>query len=460
MTQRPSNRRTFLRSSAWAGLLAAGGKAGLAHAAPTGTTAAATEAAKGMRLFSQPDLNFEALFALGTTAYGAGEAGEIFATVDSINKAGASYQTFFDGFMARAAKTGQIAADAGKAGHRVSARGAHLRAAQYYNQALFFVLGTSTPNQEADVYKRMQQHWNSATALFNPVFEPVRIPYQGTHLPGYFLHAGDDGAPRPTVIVMNGSDAQFVDVYAFGGAAATERGWNALIFEGPGQGSMLFEHKMPFRPDWEKVITPVVDFLVQRPDVDARRVALTGWSFGGLLATRAAAFEKRLAAVVADPGSVDSWLAYPETLRRLVSPKTGKKKADQIWQKEIVPHLPRQARFTLSKRSEIYGRQFLEAARAGKMFDSLWDLAQIITQYRVDDVAAKITTPVLVTQYEGEQFTPDGGQKLYNLLTGSKELATFTAAEGAGLHDGPLAPQRRNQVVYDWLADVFAKVGA
>ena len=31
----------------------------------------------------------------------------------------------------------------------------------------------------------------------------------------------------------------------------------------------------------------------------------------------------------------------------------------------------------------------------------------------------------------------------------------FTAADGAELHDGPVAPQRRNEVVFDWLDDVL-----
>jgi hypothetical protein len=39
------------------------------------------------------------LFALGESTYAAGEVGEVLATVDAINAAGATYQTFFDGFM-------------------------------------------------------------------------------------------------------------------------------------------------------------------------------------------------------------------------------------------------------------------------------------------------------------------------------------------------------------------------
>src|SRR5215467_11983379 len=56
------------------------------------------------------------------------------------------------------------------------------------------------------------------------------------------------------------------------------------------------------RPDWENVVRAVVDFVLARPEVDPRRVALIGWSFGGYLAPRAASGEPRLAACIADPG--------------------------------------------------------------------------------------------------------------------------------------------------------------
>ena len=63
----------------------------------------------------------------------------------------------------------------------------------------------------------------------------------------------------------NGSDGQNVDMLAQGGLAALERGYNVVIFEGPGQGSQLFLHDVPFRPDWENVITPIVDHLERAP---------------------------------------------------------------------------------------------------------------------------------------------------------------------------------------------------
>jgi pimeloyl-ACP methyl ester carboxylesterase len=105
----------------------------------------------------------------------------------------------------------------------------------------------------------------------------------------------------------------------YGAAEAVALGYNALLFEGPGQGSMLHLRGIGFRPDWEAVITPVVDYLVGRPDVDPGRIALVGWSQGGALAARAAAFEHRLAALVLDPGVSDFMAVFhlPEELVRL-----------------------------------------------------------------------------------------------------------------------------------------------
>lgn len=64
---------------------------------------------------------------------------------------------------------------------------------------------------------------------------------------------------------------------------ALRRGYDVLIFDGPGQQSELFERNVPFRPDWEHVISPVYDFIVGLDGVDAERVALYGDQSGQLL---------------------------------------------------------------------------------------------------------------------------------------------------------------------------------
>jgi dienelactone hydrolase len=221
----------------------------------------------------------------------------------------------------------------------------------------------------------MQRCWQQASQLFDPPFEPVRIPYGGSFLPGYLLRQDTRTVRRPTVILNNGEDAQNDRLYAYGGAAALERGYNALIFEGPGQGSVLFQRQVPFRPDWENVITPVVDYLRSRPDVDPSRIALSGSSLGGELVIRAAAFEHRLAAVIADPGILSVWLSwttgFPE-LGTLFASGASKQEINAAWTKKIVPAFNAVDRFEVPKRAEGYGRPFLLAARAGQVFADLF----------------------------------------------------------------------------------------
>jgi alpha-beta hydrolase superfamily lysophospholipase len=58
------------------------------------------------------------------------------------------------------------------------------------------------------------------------------------------------------VILVNGYDGTAEELYFTNGAAALERGYDVLAFDGPGQGAMIIDHGVPFRPDWENVITP------------------------------------------------------------------------------------------------------------------------------------------------------------------------------------------------------------
>src|SRR5580704_3564653 len=67
-------------------------------------------------------------------------------------------------------------------------------------------------------------------------------------------------------------------MWLWGGAGAIARGYDCLTFDGPGQDYALWKQQLHFRPDWEKVITPVVDFALSRPEVDAKRIAIQGIS--------------------------------------------------------------------------------------------------------------------------------------------------------------------------------------
>jgi hypothetical protein len=113
--------------------------------------------------------------------------------------------------------------------------------------------------------------------------ERVWIAYENTALPAYFFAAPDaaPGEPRPLVIVNNGSDGATSQMWVHGGAAASERGYHWMTFDGPGQQATLVEQGIPFRHDWEAVLTPVLDAMLARPDVDPERVAVIGISQAG-----------------------------------------------------------------------------------------------------------------------------------------------------------------------------------
>lgn len=90
-----------------------------------------------------------------------------------------------------------------------------------------------------------------------------------------------------------------------GARAAVERGYNVLVFDGPGQYSSVHRQGLHFRHDWENVVTPVLNYALTRKDVDPTKIALHAESLGGYLAPRAAAFEHRLSACISDDGVYD-----------------------------------------------------------------------------------------------------------------------------------------------------------
>src|SRR3712207_6143485 len=151
--------------------------------------------------------------------------------------------------------------------------------------------------------------------MTSPV-EPVEIPFEGTTLPGYFCRVDDSDRPRPTLICTNGYDSTIYELY-LDFAAALRRGYNLLLYDGPGQGRPLIKQGLVMRPDWENVVRPVVDYALTRPEVDAEKLVIMGISLGGYLAPRAASAEHRLAACIADPGLWDMLEAMKARLSAL-----------------------------------------------------------------------------------------------------------------------------------------------
>ncbi len=392
--------------------------------------------------FTDEGFNFETQTLLGGVRTGCGDSGEILATIASIvDGDDTSWVTAWQG---TAARIEAIAEGCAARGHDVSARDAYLRAAVYYGAALSAVDGTDDPDTAlATIFAAHRRCFNAHVARLERPGQRIEIPYEATTLPGYFFPSGD--GRRPTIILTNGSDGPITTLWPAVGAAAVARGYHVVAYDGPGQQSMLFERQVPFRPDWETVITPIVNYLIARDDVDPERLALYGISQGGYWVPRALAFEHRLAAAVADPGVDDvasSWhdnLKPPEMIELL---DAGDREAFDQFLEIGMADAPEQ-RKAMAWRSKPYG------------ITSAYDVFKAVEQYRLGNLGSQITTPLLITNPEAEQFWPGQAERLYQGLPGPKKLVPFTAAEGADRHCEPMARALLDQRMFDWLDETL-----
>jgi hypothetical protein len=87
---------------------------------------------------------------------------------------------------------------------------------------------------------------------------------------------------------------------------------------------------------------------------------------------------------------------------------------------------------------------------------SPFDTFTAVRQYTLQGLADRITTPLLVTDPEGEQFWPGQSKRLYHAAGGPKRLVGFTAAEGAAGHCEPMARTLLEQRMFDWLDEVLS----
>lgn len=402
------------------------------------------ELKKKQYFFKHQGMDYGTLIVLGGCRYGAADPGEVISTVSRV--ADGDFEGWFRQWTATAERVLGIAEGCAAAGNRLSARNAYLRAAGYFAAANSMVDGSDDPSRVVPTWKRHLACWEEFCSRLDPPAEKVAIPYGATPMPGYlFRPAG--GGPRPTVIFNNGSDGPTCAMWASGIAAALARGYAALSFDGPGQNAMLWLHNIPFRYDWEKVITPVVDFLQARPEVDPGRIALSGISQGGYWILRALAFEERIAAGIADPGVMDVSTAMMEKLGSGLV---------RILEQGEAEKFNRRIRMGLRLMGRA-GRREVEFRMKPYCTEDFFKWASLSREFNLREVIGKIKCPVFIADPEDEQFWPGQSRQVYEALQCPKTIVRFTAAEGANWHCQPLARGLYDQRMFDWLDTVLIR---
>jgi pimeloyl-ACP methyl ester carboxylesterase len=382
------------------------------------------------------DLYLQA-FPLNFQTYGGAAAGEAFYAASRVNEK--DLESWVHEWSALAARVEAEGAKALERGHKVSSREAYLRAYTYHRTATL-CLRVADPRFRT-TWQRMRSCFRRSAGLFDPPIEPVEIPYEGSTLPAYFVRAEATEERRPTVIVIGGGETFCEELYFWGGAAAAQRGYNALLVDMPGQGATPFEG-MHHRHDVEVPMGAVMDYLEERSEVDLERVAAYGLSLGGYIVLRSASYEERIKACAVSTPLVD-WHqtledAMPALLRRAPRPLFNK-----------VMRLGN----LFSKTQLIAYEKFFEWQVGAKSFADAMDMFR---PWKVD--VSRISCPVLCMLGTGEQHTfKKQTYACYAALRSPKALRIFTEEEGADAHSQANNQRLAHQVVFDFFDETFAQ---
>src|ERR671921_880189 len=350
--------------------------------------------------------------------------GEVSATTSRIEEG--NRNGWYEQWTATADRVAALGDESARAGHTVSARDAYLRASSYYRTAYLPLYGSPVDPRLVQAFDKETTVFQKAAALMKPPVEPVEIPYEGTTLPGYSCRVDDSGRPRPTLVCTNGYDSTINEMYVTF-ATALARGYNLLLFDGPGQGRPLIEQGLVFRPDWENVV-------------------ILGWSFGGYLAPRAASGEHRLAACIADPGFWDLFEANKAGLSML--PKETFNKLPDVDPSVLEPFMEK-IRADPKLRWSIVQRNFWVHG-----IDSLLEFLKISEDYSLKEMAAQIRCPTLLGWSESDPLSWNA-ERIYDSLTCPRKLVRFMNAEGAGDHCEVRARRLFDQRAFDWLDETL-----
>jgi dipeptidyl aminopeptidase/acylaminoacyl peptidase len=227
--------------------------------------------------------------------------------------------------------------------------------------------------------------------------------------------------PAPTVVIVNGMDnAKEMSIF-FAGLEFARRGINTLAIDGPGQGESLRLHGIHSRFDYEVPGAAAYDYVAGRPDVDPKRVAIMGYSFGGYYSSRIAACEHRYAAGIALSALHWDLAAWQTRIKE---------------RNRSAPATVAQSNF-----------QFQWVVNAATPDEAI----EIARTFTVKDVAKDIGCPFLITHGGNDRVVPvENAPRLFEAV-GSKRkmLKIFSTEEGGAEH----AHVDNRQVGIDYAAD-------
>ena len=244
------------------------------------------------------------------------------------------------------------------------------------------------------------------------------VVYGGTSLSAYRL---TPASPRGGIVIFGGFDS-YIEEWLPMLLALRDAGLDVVAFDGPGQGAAL-EAGLPMTADWHKPVGAVLDHF----GVDD--VTLMGFSLGGCLVMRAAAYEPRVSRVIADDVLADFTACFAY---RLAAPQKALLVNAGRVPAVVVDRLINRAR----SRNLLADWGIGNAERVFGVNTPAQALAAVLA-LRTDDVSSRITQDVLLMAGAEDHYVPLAqlGAQIQTLTNARSVTArVFTRADSAQNH--------------------------
>jgi esterase/lipase len=408
------------------------------------------------QLSSDSEFAFQLEILLSKASGGGTASGEILRAA-AVLKPG-DFESWYDEFKFLGDKLHTIASSVDPLRFPISAREQYFRASTYYRTAGFFLHHNASD-------PRLTQLLNAQLADYQKAIELLPQPGQLVELktaynftvPVYYFPApkaadGCNTKRLPTVILGTGYDGAQQDLYHELKNDVHARGWNFITYEGPGQLTVRQQQNIGFIPEWWEVITPIVDYLATRDDVDMDKVALGGISYGGLLAPLAATREHRLAAVLAIDGLVDPQQLIVEAFNASIPAsiklyEEGNRTAFNAYIEDV---------YNLPETSSSFRWLIDQGIWSFDTPDAYGWLQKMGTIFLNETTIKQIECPVFVGSGQDDQIGGGGQPEMLANMLGNKAFyQLFDTDIGAGEHTQAGSESLLALATLDWLTDVF-----
>lgn len=341
----------------------------------------------------------------------------------------------------------KLAQESLRGGHIVSARTGFLRASNYYRTAEY---GTPPDHPRFhELWKKSVQCFGEAAELFDPPIERVTINFEGKDLPGYLWRPDSSNTPRPTLIAAGGNDTSLEELVFMCGFDAVQRGYNFFTFEQHGhRGAVHLYEDFVKQANYETLYGVAIDWLIEQSGVD-ERIAITGFSFGGYVSARVAAYEKRIKAVIPSSPLIDLdtmtkafWLAIPKWM--------------PLW---LLGRLFNRAMKKSPLRKALKDYSDWTTGLFGIVFTSLEEKLKVTNEWKIplEDLAGTECPALgLVSDREGDELLRQARQYMEAIASKKKKLVVLSLEEdGTNDHCQLDNRIRANQIMFDWLDTLF-----